>query len=243
MGTVAKVNLALSRLPSFKAIEDGAADLAGRIHIGPDTDYLERAFDAAKYGDFSPRPYLDITIPSLADSSLAPSGGHVMSIHVQYAPYSLKRGDWTSRREDLADAVLQTLSDYAPDIRDVIVHRQVLTPLDLEETYGLTGGHIFHGEHALDQLFAFRPLLGWAQYRTPISRLPDEYMGGLFRSSLKFEHQPYIDAVANEFQSVGECPVCCRKGDSAVEWRYLHCLFPLLCCCPMPTMRNSLSPN
>ena len=170
-GTVAKVNLALSRLPSFTGVRDGTRDLAGRIHIGPDTDYLEQAFDAAKYGDFSPQPYLDITIPSLMDPSLAPAGAHVMSIHVQYAPYRLKSGDWGARRHQLGDAVVKTLSDYAPQICDTIAARQVLTPVDLERTYGLTGGHIFHGEHALDQLFAFRPLLGWAQYRTPIHRL------------------------------------------------------------------------
>src|SRR2546428_8328505 len=167
-GTVAKVNLALSRLPSFTGVQDGTRDLAGRIHIGPDTDYLEHAFDAAKYGDFSPRPYLDITIPSLMDPSLAPARAHVMSIHVQYAPYQLKSGDWGARRHELGDAVVNTLSDYAPQICDAIAARQVLTPLDLERTYGLTGGHIFHGRHALDQLLAFRPLLGWAQYRTPI---------------------------------------------------------------------------
>jgi len=171
VGTVAKVNLALSRLPSFATISNGAEELSGRVHIGPDTDYLERAFDAAKYGDFSSQPYLDIAIPSLTDPSLTPRGAHVMSIHVQYAPYQLKKGDWNSRRNELAEAVLKTLSEYAPDIREVIVARQVLTPLDLEQTYGLTGGHIFHGEHALDQLFAFRPLLGWARYRTPIKGL------------------------------------------------------------------------
>jgi phytoene dehydrogenase-like protein len=164
VGTVAKVNLALSGLPAFSAA-------SSRMHIGPDTEYLERAFDAAKYGDFSPQPYLDITIPSLIDPSLAPNGAHVMSVHVQYAPYRLKIGDWNSRREEFGDTVIQTLANYAPNIRDRIVHRQILTPLDLEQTYGLSGGHIFHGEHALDQLFAFRPLLGWAQYRTPIKGL------------------------------------------------------------------------
>ena len=171
VGTVAKVNLALSRLPSFNGIRNETRDLAGRIHIGPDTDYLERAFDAAKYGDFSPHPYLDITIPSMANRSLAPNGAHVMSIHVQYAPYQLKHGDWSARRDELADGVVKTLSDYAPKICDHIVARQVLTPVDLERLYGVTGGHIFHGEHALDQLFAFRPLLGCAQYRTPINGL------------------------------------------------------------------------
>ncbi len=170
-GTVAKVNLALSRLPVFTAIKNQSPDLSGRIHIGPSTDYLELAFDAAKYGDFSTRPYLDITIPSLADPSLAPKGAHVMSVHVQYAPYKLKSGEWTSRREELADTVVKTLAEYAPDINDTIVSRQTLTPVDLEQTCGLTGGHIFHGEHTLDQLFTFRPLLGWARYRTPIKHL------------------------------------------------------------------------
>ncbi len=170
MGTVAKVNLALSRLPEFTAAKD-SADLAGRIHIGPDTDYLERAFDAAKYGDFSEHPYMDVTIPSIADPSLAPKGGHVMSIHVQYAPYRLREGDWNSRRNQLGDSVIRALSAYAPDLAGSILQRQVLTPLDLETTYGLTGGHIFHGEHALDQFFAFRPVLGWARYQTPIQGL------------------------------------------------------------------------
>jgi phytoene dehydrogenase-like protein len=164
VGTVAKVNLALSGQPRF-------ADGSAHVHIGPDLDYLERAFDAAKYGDFSPAPYMDITIPSLIDPSLAPDGGHVMSVHVQYAPYHLKKGDWNSRREEFGDAVIRTLATYAPNIRDLIVHRQVLAPPDLEQTYGLTGGHIFHGEHALDQLFAFRPILGWARYRSPIRNL------------------------------------------------------------------------
>ncbi len=171
VGTVAKVNLALSRLPNFVGAKNNTGDLSGRIHIGSDTDYLERAFDSAKYGGFSSRPYLDITIPSLTNPSLTPKDAHTMSVHAQYAPYSLKSGDWTSCREELGDTVLDTISAYAPDIRETILARQVLTPVDLEETYGLTGGHIFHGEHALDQLFAFRPLLGWGQYRTPIKHL------------------------------------------------------------------------
>src|SRR6185369_8203872 len=111
------------------------------------------------YGEFSPEPYLDVTIPSIADPSLAPSGAHVMSVHVQYAPYALKKGDWKMRRDELGDVVVNTLDQYAGNLRGLIVQRQVITPLDLEETYGLTGGHIFHGEHALDQLFAFRPFL------------------------------------------------------------------------------------
>lgn len=171
IGAAAKINLALSGLPSFSGSKNPAADLSGRIHIGPDTDYIERAFDAAKYGDFSAQPYMDITIPSIGDPSLAPKGAHVMSIHAQYAPYKVKNGDWKSRRDEFADAVIKTLSAYAPNIRELIVHRQIITPLDLEETFGLTGGHILHGEPSLDQLFAFRPILGWAQYRTPIKGL------------------------------------------------------------------------
>ncbi|MEP6742916.1 MAG: NAD(P)/FAD-dependent oxidoreductase, partial [bacterium] len=172
-GTVAKVQLALSALPEFIGLSENCANekLYGRIHIGPEIDYLERAFDAAKYGGISSRPYLDIRIPSLSDSSLAPNGAHVMSIHAQFAPYHLQDGDWNSRRDPLGDMVVATLSDYSPNLRDLIVGRRVITPLDLEQTYGLRGGHIHHGEQSLDQLFAFRPLIGWAQYRTPIKGL------------------------------------------------------------------------
>ena len=169
-GTVAKVNLALSALPQFSNA-DSAESLSGRIHLGPDIDYLERAFDAAKYGDFSPQPYMDITIPSLTDQSLAPAGAHVMSIHAQFAPYQLKDGDWNSRREELGDTIVHVLSDYAPKLKPLILAQQVITPLDLERTYGLSGGHIHHGEMSLDQLFAFRPLIGWARNRTPIDGL------------------------------------------------------------------------
>jgi phytoene dehydrogenase-like protein len=173
VGTVAKVNLALSALPTFAGLSNGDASekLSGRIHIGPDIDYLERAFDAAKYGDLSPQPYLDITIPSLTDPSLAPNGAHVMSIHAQFAPYQLKNGDWNSRQEELGDTIVDVLSAYAPNLKEVIVGRSVITPLTLEQTYGLSGGHIHHGEMSLDQLFAFRPLIGWARHRTPIKGL------------------------------------------------------------------------
>jgi phytoene dehydrogenase-like protein len=171
-GTVAKVHLALSKLPQFTSTNGDANEkLSGRIHIGPDIDYLERAFDAAKYGDMSPQPYLEITIPSLTDQTLAPAGAHVMSIHAQFAPYHLKAGDWNSRREELGDTVVNTLADYLPGLQDSIAARKVITPLDLEETYGLSGGHIHHGEMSVDQLFAFRPLIGWARYRTPIESL------------------------------------------------------------------------
>jgi len=174
-GTVAKVQLALSALPQFSSLNglngDASEKLSGRIHVGPDIDYLERAFDAAKYGDMSPHPYLDIAIPSLTDSSLAPAGAHVMSIHAQFAPDHLQDGDWNSRRDELGDIVVNTVSDYAPNVKELIVGRKVITPLDLAETYGLSGGHIHHGEMSVDQLFAFRPLIGWARYRTPIDGL------------------------------------------------------------------------
>jgi phytoene dehydrogenase-like protein len=176
VGVSAKINLALSALPSFTSLAADDPDLAkaklsGRIHIGPDIDYLERAFDAAKYGDYSPQPYMDITIPSIVDPALAPAGAHVMSVYVQYAPYKLKTGDWHSRREEFADRVINVLAEYAPNLKELIVARQVITPLDLEETYGLSGGHIHHGEQSLDQFFAFRPVIGWARYRTPIKGL------------------------------------------------------------------------
>ncbi|HYX27055.1 MAG TPA: NAD(P)/FAD-dependent oxidoreductase [Pyrinomonadaceae bacterium] len=168
-GTVAMVHLALAGLPEFA--NSHKLNLLGRIHIGPDIDYLERAFDAAKYGDFSSKPFMEVTMPALTDASLAPSGGLVMSIHAQYTPYKLKNGDWHARREELGDAIVNALSEYAPNLKELIVERKVLTPLDLEREFALTGGHIHHGEMSLDQLFAFRPLIGCAQYRTPIKGL------------------------------------------------------------------------
>jgi phytoene dehydrogenase-like protein len=170
-GTVAKINLALSGLPKFTALNGNADSLRSRIHIGPEIDYLERAFDESKYGNFSREPYLEIAIPSIADPSLAPAGKHVMSIYVQYAPFKLKNSDWETQRVPLGDAVVKTISRYAPDLPQQIVSHQVITPRDLEDTYGLTGGHIFHGELALDQFFTMRPLLDWARYRTPIANL------------------------------------------------------------------------
>ena len=170
-GVVAKMNLALSGLPAFRGVNDANAKLAGRIHIGPEIDYLERAFDASKYGEFSAAPYLDISIPSLGDPSLAPAGKHVMSVHVQFAPYKLRQGDWATRRDEFANDVIDKLQEYAPGLRDLIVATQVITPLDLEQKYGLSGGHIHHGEQTLDQFFTFRPLIGWAQYRTPLKHL------------------------------------------------------------------------
>jgi phytoene dehydrogenase-like protein len=170
-GTSAKVNLALSALPAFRGVSS-PSDLRGRIQIGPGIDYLERAFDASKYGDISPDPYLDISIPTLHDPSLAPAGAHVMSVYVQFAPYTLAGGrSWSDAAPELGRIVLRTLSQYAPGVEQLVVHRQVITPDDLESTYGLTGGHILHGEPSLDQLFTMRPVLGCAQYRTPVEGL------------------------------------------------------------------------
>jgi phytoene dehydrogenase-like protein len=173
-GTVAKVNLALNGLPKFTALaKDGknGAALSGRIHIGPEIDYLERAFDDSKYGQFSRAPYLEATIPSLSDATLAPAGKHVMSVYMQFAPYKLRDADWDSQRDALGNTVVQTLAQYAPDLPGLVESGQIITPKDLEETYGFTGGHIFHGELALDQMFTMRPLLDWARYRTPIQNL------------------------------------------------------------------------
>jgi phytoene dehydrogenase-like protein len=171
-GTVAKVNLALSGLPSFKGVDSNASLLlGGRVQVSPEVDYLEHAFDASKYGGFSPHPYLEATIPTLHDSSLAPAGKHVMSIYMQYAPYKLRNAEWDSQRDALGDVVVNTLAEYATDLPGKIEAREVITPKHLEQTYGLTGGHIFHGELALDQLFTMRPLLDWAQYRTPVKGL------------------------------------------------------------------------
>jgi len=168
-GTVAKVNLALSGLPKFTSLSTEA--MSGRIQIGHEIDYLERAFDASKYGDFSRQPYLEAIIPSIADPSLAPPGQHVMSIYMQYAPYKLKGTDWESQRSALGETVVKTLSQYAPDLPELILKHQVITPQDLEDVYGLTGGQIFHGELALDQFFTMRPLLDGARYRTPVENL------------------------------------------------------------------------
>jgi len=170
-GTVAKVNLALSGLPTFTALKNGDGNaLKGRIHIGHEIDYLERAFDSAKYSNFSPHPYLEAAIPSLTDPTLAPDGKHVMSIYMQYAPYKLK-GDWEDQRKALGQTVVQTLAQYSPNLPEMILTHQIITPMDLEEVYGMTGGQIFHGDLALDQFFTMRPLLDWARYRTPIEQL------------------------------------------------------------------------
>jgi phytoene dehydrogenase-like protein len=174
-GSSGKVNLALDGLPDFICLPGPGAHLRGAISISPSLDYMERAYDDAKYGDYSRRPYLDVVIPSLTDPSVAPPGKHVMSCFVQYAPYALREGTWDDKREAFGDAVVDTLAEYAPNLKKIIRARQVLTPLDLEREWGLSEGNIFHGELSLEQLFFLRPVPGWARYRTPISGL---YMCG-----------------------------------------------------------------
>jgi phytoene dehydrogenase-like protein len=175
-GTLAKVNYAVSALPRFagaasRDAAERATALSGRIRLARDIDGIERAFDAAKYGGFAGEPWIELTIPSIADESLAPAGQHVVSAYVQYAPYHLRGTTWDAERDRLGDAATRTIASYAPGFESTVIGREVITPLDLERTYGLTGGHIFHGDLALDQLFVARPLLGWARYGTPIRNL------------------------------------------------------------------------
>ncbi len=171
-GTSLKINLALSALPEFYALP-GAPGPHHRatMHICPSIDYVERAWDDAKYGYPSRRPLLELTIPTMYDPSLAPPGKHIMGIFLQYAPYTLTEGSWDEYRDQYADHVIGLLEEYIPNIRSIIIDRQVLTPLDLERRFGLTGGNIFHGEMSLDQMFVMRPVAGWASYRTPIRGL------------------------------------------------------------------------
>jgi phytoene dehydrogenase-like protein len=174
-GTLAKVNYAVSAQPRFTGLSTRDARqqrsaLSGRVRLARDLDGIERAFDAAKYGGFAEEPWIELTIPSMTDPSLAPEGQHVVSAYVQYAPYHIK-GDWDAERDRLGDVVTRAIERCAPGFGSTVLAREVITPLDLERTYGLTGGHIFHGELALDQLFVARPLLEWARYATPVRRL------------------------------------------------------------------------
>jgi phytoene dehydrogenase-like protein len=172
-GSSAKVNLAVDRLPEFSCKPGDGPHLKGDITIAPGVAYLEKAYDDAKYGDFSKKPFLDIVIPSLTDPTVAPPDKHVISIFVQYAPYHLKEGaaQWPAKRETLGDTVIDTLAEYCPNLKDSILHRQVVTPWDLEQDVGLTEGNIFQGELSLEQLGPFRPLAGWSRYRSPINNL------------------------------------------------------------------------
>jgi phytoene dehydrogenase-like protein len=175
-GSSGKVNLALETLPDFKCLPGPGPHLRGAISVSPSVDYMERAYDDAKYGRFSRWPYIDCVIPSLTDPSVAPPGKHVMSCFVQYAPYKLRSGlNWDDQKEAFGNTVIDTIAEYAPNVRDIIIDKMVVTPLDLEREWGLSEGNIFQGELSLEQLFFLRPVPGWAQYRTPIKNL---YMCG-----------------------------------------------------------------
>ena len=171
-GTSCKINLALSGLPEFRALPGAPAPHhRATMHICPSIDYIERAWDDAKYGRPSERPMLELTIPTMYDPSLAPPGKHIMGIFLQYAPYTLRDTTWDEAREPFYERVVEVMAEYIPNIRSIIIDKQVLTPLDLERRFGITGGNIFHGEMALDQMFMMRPVAGHARYRTPIRGL------------------------------------------------------------------------
>jgi phytoene dehydrogenase-like protein len=171
-GTSCKINLALNGLPEFRACPGAPGPQhKATMHICPSVEYVERAWDDAKYGRPSERPLLELTVPTMYDPSLAPPGKHIMGIFLQYAPYKLREGTWDELREPFGDRVISLIEEYAPNIRQIVEHRQVLTPLDLERRFGITGGNIFHGEMSLDQMFVMRPVAGWARYRTPIQGL------------------------------------------------------------------------
>jgi phytoene dehydrogenase-like protein len=167
-GTSAKVNFALDALPRYPALGDRGDQFRGFINIGPSLDYLERAYDDAKYGWYSSRPYIDGCIQSTIDPDMAPPGKHVMSCFIQYAPYHLRESDWDTEREKFADTVQATLESFFPGFSDLVLHREIVTPLDIERVVGLTEGNIFAGEFLAPQMYFFRPAPGWNQYRTPI---------------------------------------------------------------------------
>jgi phytoene dehydrogenase-like protein len=170
-GSSGKVNIALDGLPNFRSLPGVGQHLRGAMSISPGMEYMERAYDDAKYGHYSKRPYIDMVIPSLTDPSVAPPGKHVMSCFVQYAPYKLAEGTWDDQREAFGNNVIDTIAEHAPNIKDIIIEKQVLTPLDMEREFGLTQGNIFQGELSLEQLFFLRPVPGWAYYRTPVDNL------------------------------------------------------------------------
>jgi len=171
-GTSAKINLALTGLPEFTAFPaTPGPHHRATMHICPSIEYVEHAWDDAKYGRPSERPLLELTIPTMYDASLAPPGRHIMGIFLQYAPYTLREGAWDELRESFGDHAIALIEEYAPNMRSIIERREVLTPLDLERRFGITGGNIFHGEMSLDQMFVMRPVAGWARYRTPIQGL------------------------------------------------------------------------
>jgi phytoene dehydrogenase-like protein len=167
-GTSSKVNFALDGLPRYPALGDRADMFRGFTNIGPSMEYLERAFDEAKYGWYSTRPYIDCAIQSTIDPDMAPPGKHVMSCFIQYTPYHLRGSDWTKEREHMADNVQNTLESFFPGFSDLVLQREIVTPLDIEQVAGLPEGNIFHGEMLAPQTYFFRPAPGWNQYRTPI---------------------------------------------------------------------------
>ena len=167
-GTSAKVNFALDGNPTYPGLEGRSDQYRGFINMGPSLDYLERAFDDAKYGWYSQKPYIDGCIQSNVDPDMAPPGKAVMSCFIQYAPYHLKDGDWDEERDRFGDTVQKTLEGFFPGFGDLVLHREVVTPLDIERVVGLTEGNIFAGEFLAPQMFFFRPAPGWNQYRTPI---------------------------------------------------------------------------
>jgi phytoene dehydrogenase-like protein len=171
-GTSLKMNLAVSALPNFKALPGTLGPQhRATMHICPSMDYVEKAWDDAKYGRPSESPLLELTSPTQYDASLAPAGKHIIGIFLQYAPFTLREGTWDELREPFAKRVIEVVDEYAPGFSSTIEHLHVLTPLDLERDFGLTGGNIFHGEMSLDQMFCLRPVAGWARYKTPIQGL------------------------------------------------------------------------
>lgn len=175
-GMSLKMNLALRGLPEFTALPESKGGVRGpqhgaTMHICPSVEYVERAWDDAKYGRPSRSPLIEMTIPTMYDPSLAPPGHHIMGIFLQYAPYTLKGTTWDAEREPYTERILDVIEEYCPNIRDIVVERQTLSPYDLEQRFGIKGGNIFHGEMSLDQMFVLRPLAGWAKYRTPIRGL------------------------------------------------------------------------
>ena len=167
-GVVAKVNFALDGAPRWSLAGEGVPP---HFRVCPSVEYIERAYDDAKYGKPSTAPFLDVTVPTVVDPDLAPPGKHVMSVLVQYAPYALRRGEWATEGKKLAERVTAILEDHMPGLERLILYRQILTPVDLEERFGLTEGHIYHGEMTLDQSLVLRPVPGWSRYRTPVEGL------------------------------------------------------------------------
>jgi phytoene dehydrogenase-like protein len=176
-GSSIKVNYALAELPDFTALpgKSPGPQHAGTIDICPSLDYMERAYDEAKYGRWSSEPFVEAVIPTIHDDSIAPPGKHIMSIFAQFGPYDLKEGTWDTEKEKFGDRVTEIITRHAPNFKNSVLHRQVVSPLDMERDFSLTRGNIFQGEMGLDQLFFMRPVPGWANYRTPVRAL---YMCG-----------------------------------------------------------------